>query len=202
MTELEARPAPSPLVELVAGAFAEVLGTARVGPDDNFFWSSAAIRSSRPGSWREPCGGRGAPACPLRALFEAPTPAALPSGSRPGGGGEVPPLPIAAGPGGGVARASLGQQRFWILERPYRLGNSGSLIHLAVRVRGRTGPSAAGARAGVALAARHEPLRASLAEREGEIAAPAAAAPAAWPLPDAERARLARRAEGGGGAGL
>ncbi len=175
VTELEARPAPSPLVELVAGAFAEVLGTARVGPDDNFFelGGHSLVATRLVARLREGA----APGLPLRAVFEAPTPAALAERIAAERGGEAPP-PITAGPEGGVAPASLGQQRFWILER-LSPGNSGSLIQFAVRVRGRIDrPRLEAALA--ALAARHEPLRAGLVEIAGELASPAAAAPAAW----------------------
>ncbi len=174
-TESDTRPASSPLVELVAGAFAEVLGTARVGPDDNFFelGGHSLVATRLVARLREGA----APGLPLRAVFEAPTPATLAERIAAERGGEVPP-PITPGPEGAVARASLGQQRFWILER-LSPGNSGSLIQIAVRVRGRIDRTRLEA-ALAALAARHEPLRASLEERDGELASPAAAAPAAW----------------------
>ena len=164
----------SPLAELVAGAFAEVLGAARVGPDDNFFelGGHSLVATRLVARLRESA----APGLPLRAVFEAPTPAALAELIAAERGGERP-APIPSSPAGEAARASLAQQRFWILER-LSPGNAASLIAFAVRVRGQLDrPRLEAALA--ALAARHEPLRTSLVEEAGELRA-RAASPAAW----------------------
>ncbi|HVW20570.1 MAG TPA: amino acid adenylation domain-containing protein [Opitutaceae bacterium] len=160
----------SPLAELVAGAFAEVLGCGPVGPRDNFFelggHSLAATRVL--GRLRE----QAAPSLPLLALFEAPTPAALAlriAAER--GGGERPPASARAE--GAPVPASLGQQRFWVLER-LTPGSEAHLIRFAVRVRGRLDRARLEAALWL-LAARHEPLRTALAERDGallQVAAP------------------------------
>jgi len=165
----------SPLAALVAAAFAEVLGMERVGPDDNFFerGGHSLIATRLVARLREGV----APALPLRAVFEAPTPAALAERIAAERGGSPAP-PIHPRPADAPVPASLAQQRFWILERLVP-GNAASLIRFAVRVRGPLDrPRLEAALA--ALAARHEPLRSSLAELPSGLAAPSAPAPAAW----------------------
>ncbi|HEX3728459.1 MAG TPA: amino acid adenylation domain-containing protein, partial [Opitutaceae bacterium] len=152
----------SPLAELVAGAFAEILGVGPVGPEDNFFelggHSLAATRVL--GRLRE----QAAPSLPLLAIFEAPTPAALALRIAAERGGSRPPA-IAAREAGAAIPASLGQQRFWVLER-LAPGSEAHVVRFAVRVRGPLDlPRFESALR--ALAARHEPLRSSLAERNG-----------------------------------
>jgi amino acid adenylation domain-containing protein len=167
--------AASPLVELVAGAFADVLGTARVGPDDNFFelGGHSLIATRLVARLREGA----APGLPLRAVFEAPTPAALAERIAAERGG-APSPPVRPRPAGAATPASLAQQRFWILER-LAPGNPAGLIQFAVRVRGRLDRTRLEA-ALAALAARHEPLRSSLAEQADGLAVAAAEAPSAW----------------------
>jgi amino acid adenylation domain-containing protein len=165
----------SPLVELVAGAFAEVLGMERVGLEDDFFelGGHSLVATRLVARLRE----RAAPGLSLRAVFEAPTPAAL-AGRIAAERGGTPAPPIVRQSAGTSTPASLAQRRFWILER-LSPGNAASLIQFAVRVRGRIDrPRLEAALA--ALAARHEPLRTGFAERADELIARPAPAPAAW----------------------
>ena len=159
----------------MAAAFAEVLDAPRVGADDNFFelGGHSLIATRLVARLREGV----APGLALRAVFEAPTPAALAERIAAERGGEAAG-PIPARPEGEPALASLAQQRFWLLER-LAPGTAASLIPLAVRVRGSLDrPRLEAALA--ALAARHEPLRTRLVESPNGLAAPAGRSPAAW----------------------
>src|SRR5690606_27235624 len=100
---------------------------------------------------------------PLRAVFDAPTPAGLAevaAAHRVGRAGSPPPL--TGREGDGPVLASFGQQRFWLLER-LEPGNAANHLQVAVRLRGALDR----ARLRKALSqvkARHEPLRIGLAE--------------------------------------
>ena len=160
--------AGSPLVAWMAGVFAEVLVRPAVGPTDDFFelGGHSLLATQLLSRVRE----YAAPGLPLRAVFEAPTPAGLAervAAHRAGRDGAEGPPALAARSGAGPVPASFGQQRFWLLER-LQPGNAANHLQLAVRVRGELD----GRRLRAALAevqARHESLRIGLAEVAGEV---------------------------------
>ncbi|MBT5903247.1 MAG: amino acid adenylation domain-containing protein [Opitutaceae bacterium] len=160
--------AGSPLVAWMAGVFSEVLARASVKPTDDFFelGGHSLLATKLLSRVRE----YAAPGLPLRAVFEAPTPAGLAervATHRVGRDGAEAPPALVAREGTGPVPASFGQQRFWLLER-LQPGNAANHLQLAVRVRGELD----GERLRTALAAvqaRHEPLRVGLAEVAGEV---------------------------------
>ncbi|WP_258008841.1 phosphopantetheine-binding protein, partial [Rhodococcus sp. ENV425] len=107
--------APStPVEEIVAGVFAEVLGLARVGVDDDFFelGGNSLIATqvvSRMGAALDA-------KIPVRVVFEAPTVEALAVAveQHAGGGGRPPLVPQ---PRPDRIPLSLAQQRMWFLNR-------------------------------------------------------------------------------------
>ncbi|WP_051107884.1 non-ribosomal peptide synthetase [Actinomadura atramentaria] len=142
--------------ELLCGLVAELLDLPRVGVDDDFFalggHSLLAIRlASRA---RAVLGAD----VPVRAVFEAPTVAALAARI----GGAPPPRVAAPRPD---PPPSPAQRRLWFLDR---LGGSGEYcVRIAVRIDGRLDRAALAA-ALTDVVARHEPLRTSYPERDGE----------------------------------
>lgn len=160
----DSRPAASPLVELVRLTFAEVLGVSAVKVDDSFFerGGHSLLATKLVSRLRE----RAATDLPLRAVFDAPTPLAL-AARLAAARGTPPSPPIAVRAAGTPVPASLGQQRFWLLER-LNPGASGNVIQFAVRLRGALDRLRLEA-ALLALAGRHEPLRIRLVEREGRL---------------------------------
>ncbi|HEX2189552.1 MAG TPA: amino acid adenylation domain-containing protein, partial [Longimicrobiaceae bacterium] len=187
--------------EVLAGIWAEVLRLERVGVEQSFFelggHSLLAMRVvSRV---REAFGVE----LPLRALFEAPTVAAL--------AGRIEVLrgagPAAAPPIEPVSRAqplplSFAQQRLWLVDR-IDPGSPAYNMAAALRLRGALDADALRASLD-ALVARHETLRTTFAERGGrpvQVIHPAAPAP----LPIVDLSRLPagareRAAEGLAGA--
>jgi amino acid adenylation domain-containing protein len=160
--------AGSPLVAWLAGLFADVLGRPTVAPLDDFFelGGHSLLATKLLSRIRE----YAAPDLPLRAVFAAPTPAALAervATYRAGAEGATVPPALVARAETGPAPASFGQQRFWLLER-LEPGNAANHLQLAVKVRGELDAP----RLRMALAAvqaRHEPLRIGLAEVAGEV---------------------------------
>ncbi|WP_157762223.1 non-ribosomal peptide synthetase [Nocardia yamanashiensis] len=151
----------TPIEEIVAGVFAELLGVERVGADDDFFAlggnSLVATRvAARLGAALDT-------RVPVRVLFEAPTVAglavmverqagrgrrALTGGARP----EVVPL-------------SLAQQRMWFLNR-FEPGSAAYNIPVAVRLSGELDVAALRAAVGDTVG-RHESLRTVYPEVDG-----------------------------------
>ncbi|HEY3754809.1 MAG TPA: amino acid adenylation domain-containing protein [Opitutaceae bacterium] len=157
----------TPIETLVADAFAEVLRTGKVGPDDDFFQlgghSLAATRLVA--RLRD----RLAPGLALSEVFSSSTPRTLAArialGRRPGGLN----TPVTVRPAGARTVAAPEQRRFWVLDR-LSPNNPASLIQIAVRVGGPL-DRARLERALSALADRHEPLRSALVEQGGEVVA-------------------------------
>ncbi|MEU5211497.1 non-ribosomal peptide synthase/polyketide synthase [Streptomyces sp. NPDC020742] len=157
--------APRTAAELrVTRIWAEVLGTAEVGVEDDFFAAGGdSILSIRLASrLAEEFGAELTP----RAVFSHPTPAALadllgaPEGSARPSAGPVPvgrevPLPLSAA-----------QQRLWFLDS-FAPESTAYLTPLALRLRGRL-DAAALAAALTALAARHESLRTTFDSVDGQ----------------------------------
>ncbi|HEX9944677.1 MAG TPA: amino acid adenylation domain-containing protein, partial [Thermoanaerobaculia bacterium] len=169
--------------ELLAGLFAEVLGTGRVGIDDDFFaLGGHSLLATRIASRA----GRALGVTPpVRWIFERPTvrglaariAAELRAGRRP----EAPPVTRTLR--SGELPLSFAQQRLWFLDRLERNGSYN--IPALFRLEGRLDPAAlAAALAGVVR--RHEVLRTTFPSVEGEprqVIAPAAG-PAPLPVVD------------------
>jgi amino acid adenylation domain-containing protein len=161
-------PPRTPVEELLAGLWQEILGVERVGRSDSFFdlggHSLAATRLvSRLAA------GLGVE-IPLRAVFEAPTVAelagrfvapALAAGVRTRTG----PPPLVARPAGEPAPLSFGQERLWFLDR-LEPGNTAFNMGSSLRLRGRLDVAALEQSLNEVVR-RHEPLRSSFAEVEG-----------------------------------
>ncbi|WSA47483.1 amino acid adenylation domain-containing protein [Streptomyces sp. NBC_01803] len=152
----------SPQEEIVCRVFAEVLGTARVGVDDHFFelggHSLLATRvTSRLRALLDV-------ELPIQALFDAPTPARLAQRLHAAEDRRRPALAPRERPD--AIPLSSAQRRLWFLSRlegpsptynvPLALRMEGSLDRRALRA------------ALDDLVARHEPLRTTIGERDGE----------------------------------
>ncbi len=108
----EVAPAPAELVARVAGLFADLLGMQGVAADDDFFWlgGHSLLATQLVSRVHEACGVE----LPLRAVFEAPTPARLAA--------RIAALPALAAPSP-IARVdrtrplalSYSQERMWVL---------------------------------------------------------------------------------------
>src|SRR5262249_44838337 len=148
----------SPLEEILAGLWAEVLGVPRVSVEDDFFADlpgHSLLATQVISRLRDRVGIE----LPLRALFEAPTvrrlaaraletaPAAAP------GSGEIRPRAP-----GSAAPLSYAQERLWFIEQ-LTPGLPVYNLPLAVRIEGSLDAAALGG-ALRALVARHESLRA------------------------------------------
>jgi natural product biosynthesis luciferase-like monooxygenase protein/amino acid adenylation domain-containing protein/FkbM family methyltransferase len=157
----------TPVQEVLAAAWAEVLGVDRVSVDDDFFaLGGHSLLAARVVSrLRDALGVE----LPLPALFEARTVAALARRVEAllhaGQGGEAPPL-VPVPRDGAPLPLSFGQQRLWLLQR-MEPGSAAYNLSYALRVRG---PLDRGAlqRALTDVAARHETLRTRFPEQDGE----------------------------------
>jgi amino acid adenylation domain-containing protein len=156
----------SPLEELIAGAFSEVLGGQRLGVHDHFFERGGHSLSATQAvaRLRLLLGVE----LPLHSIFEAPTIALLAQTIGRGEGG--PPAaedePIARLPRERPLPLSFGQQRLWFIDR-LQPGNPAYNIPLALRLRGGLAPGALG-RALQQVVERHEVLRTRFPESGGE----------------------------------
>ncbi|MET0395249.1 MAG: non-ribosomal peptide synthase/polyketide synthase, partial [Longimicrobiaceae bacterium] len=165
--------------EVLAGIWAEVLKTERVGAAENFFalGGHSLLATQVVSRARQAFGVE----VPLRELFEAPTVAGLAArveALRSSGASPAPPI-------GRVRREgplppSFAQQRLWVVDR-LEPGSPAYNLPYALRLRGVLDPRVL--RAGLdALVRRHETLRTTLAERDGapsQVVHP----PARVPLP-------------------
>ncbi|HEX7243557.1 MAG TPA: amino acid adenylation domain-containing protein, partial [Longimicrobiaceae bacterium] len=183
----------TPVEEIVAAVWAEVLGVGRVGAHDDFFEIGGhSLLATRAVSRVRAALGVD---LPLRALFEAPTVAGL-SGraeaARREGAGPPPP-PIRRVPRDGPLPLSFAQQRLWLLQQvapesaaynmPYALRLRGAPDHAALR------------RALRGVVERHEALRTVFRSVDGEPAQ-VVQAPGGVPLPLVELERLGPEARG------
>ncbi|HEY0018768.1 MAG TPA: amino acid adenylation domain-containing protein, partial [Longimicrobium sp.] len=189
----------TPVEELLAGIWCEVLGRERVGAHEGFFeLGGHSLRATRVISRVRSAFGVD---LPVRALFDAPTVAGLAARVEAARGGEgaaeLPPLARAAGEG--PWPLSFAQRRLWFLER-MEPGSAAYNLPAAYRLAGALDADAL-ERALRELVRRHEGLRSSFGVAAGEpvqavgaVEGPLPAVDDLRALPAAERpAELARR---------
>jgi natural product biosynthesis luciferase-like monooxygenase protein/amino acid adenylation domain-containing protein/FkbM family methyltransferase len=176
-TDRRALPAPdaehgyaaprTPVQEVLAGAWAEVLGVERVGVEDDFFaLGGHSLLAARVVSRvREALGVE----LPLPEVFAAPTVAGLARRVEAllggGAGEEAPPL-VPVPRDDAPLPLSFAQQRLWFIDR-LEPGSAAYNLPYAIRVRGPLDLGALG-RALTDVARRHEALRTRFPERGGE----------------------------------
>ncbi|MDO1486797.1 putative non-ribosomal peptide synthetase [Rhodococcus rhodochrous] len=152
----------TPVQEIVASVFAEVLGVERVGLDDDFFALGGNSLSATRVAGR--IGGALDTDVPVRVMFETSTVEDLAARieSRSGDGGRIP---LAAQERPDQVPLSLAQQRMWFLNRldPGSVVNN---IPLAIRLSGALDVEALSAAVADVLA-RHESLRTIYPEIDG-----------------------------------
>ncbi|MBV9773819.1 MAG: AMP-binding protein, partial [Gemmatimonadetes bacterium] len=182
--------------EVLAGIWAEVLGIERVGVEEGFFelGGHSLLATQVVSRTREAFGVE----LPLRAVFEAPTVAALAGRVEALRGGARVASPIERAPRGRDLPLSFAQQRLWLVDR-LEPGSAAYNMPYALRLGGGLDPGAL--RGSVdALVERHETLRTVFAERGGvpmQVVHPSLRV--ALPtldladLPEAERERAAER---------
>ncbi|HEU4751605.1 MAG TPA: condensation domain-containing protein, partial [Armatimonadota bacterium] len=186
----------TPAEEIVAGIWAETLGLGHVGREEDFFalGGHSLLAARALSRVREALGAE----LPLRALFEAPTPAALARMAETAVHGvALPPLlPI---PREGELPLSFAQERLWFLDQ-LAPGSAAYNIPVAVRLRGRLDVSRLAASL-TRIVHRHEVLRSRFPIEHGRpvlrvepvlLLAPARVDLSGLPLPlrQVEEARL------------
>ncbi|HEV7508315.1 MAG TPA: non-ribosomal peptide synthase/polyketide synthase [Thermoanaerobaculia bacterium] len=155
----------TPVEELLAEIWAEVLGVAQVGVDDSFFalGGHSLLATRLISRLRTVLGVE----LPLRALFEAPTVAGLAvrvEAAMRGGAPAAPP--ILPAPRTGPLPPSFSQQRLWFIDR-LEPGRATYNIPVALGLAGNLRPAAL-AVAFAVLVRRHEALRTRFVEARGE----------------------------------
>ncbi|HSK77319.1 MAG TPA: amino acid adenylation domain-containing protein, partial [Thermoanaerobaculia bacterium] len=176
----------TPVEELVAGAWAEVLGRGPVGREDDFFalGGHSLLATQVVSRLRGALGVD----LPLRAFFASPTvagvAAAVEDRRR---GGALPAAPMEPAPRDVDLPLSFAQRRLWFLHE-LEPDSPAYNLPLAVRLAGDLDQAVL---AGVlsAIVARHEPLRTTFRVRAGEPVQ-VVAAPAPLPLPLVDLAAL------------
>jgi amino acid adenylation domain-containing protein len=156
----------TPTEELLAGVWTEVLPAARVGVHDNFFavGGHSLLATRVLSRVREVCGAE----LPLRALFEAPTVAALAErvdAARDGASADAS-APIPAADRTRPLPLSMEQQRLWFLDR-LEPGTAAYNMPRALRLTGALDADAL-ERALAELVRRHQVLRTVFAEHDGD----------------------------------
>ncbi|WP_280268701.1 non-ribosomal peptide synthetase, partial [Nocardia wallacei] len=158
----EFRAPSTPIEEIVAGVFADVLGVARVGADDDFFalGGNSLIATQVIARLGAAVGAR----VPMRTLFETPTVAALAAAVESQARG------VRTAELGSVERPeriplSLAQQRMWFLNR-FDQESAAYNVPIAVRLTGALDVEALRSAIGD-LVARHEVLRTVYPEVDG-----------------------------------
>ncbi|WP_433624777.1 amino acid adenylation domain-containing protein [Nocardia sp. CA-120079] len=165
----------TPLERSVAEVFGDVLGIERVGADDDFFdlGGNSLVATRVVARLGAAIGSR----VPVRAVFEAPTVAALAAAVAPGAG-QRHELPLVAGARPEQIPLSLAQQRMWFLNQ-FDTESAVNNLPVAVRLTGAL-DIAALQQAVADLVERHETLRTVYpADRDGiahQVIVPAAQA--------------------------
>ncbi len=187
--EVETAAALTPVEEILAGIFGEVLEVERVGRTDSFFHlgGHSLLATRIVSRVREALGAE----LSLRTLFEAPTVAALAERVAGSGRSRLP----AIGRVERVARTeradelplSFAQERLWFLDQ-LEPGSSAYNLPGAVHLAGRLEPGTL-ARALSEIVRRHEALRTRFVARDGRPAQ-VVEAPSAVPLPVVDLAAL------------
>jgi amino acid adenylation domain-containing protein len=194
------RAAPrTPVEEVVAGIWAEVLGVEQVGAGDDFFelGGHSLLATQVVSRVREAFRIE----LPLRAVFEAPTVAGLALRverlrSRAAPADEVPPL-LPVPRDGSPLPLSFAQQRLWIIDR-MEPGGSVYNMPLALRLRGPLDAGVLGRALGEVVR-RHESLRTTFGDADGapfQVVHPAGR-PAAGTVDLARLPAAGREAEAG-----
>ncbi|HEY2740515.1 MAG TPA: condensation domain-containing protein, partial [Thermoanaerobaculia bacterium] len=168
----------TPLEELVAGLFAEVLHVERVGPRDDFFelGGHSLLATQLASRLREVLGVE----LPLRTLFEHPTVAglALEAGKAASLGGSAPP-PLVPVDRTADLPLSFAQQRLWFIDQLE--GGSFYNVPVALRMSGALDVAVL-SRVLAEVVRRHEVLRTVFSEVAGR-ARQVILPPAGWALP-------------------
>ncbi|HEX8118977.1 MAG TPA: condensation domain-containing protein, partial [Pyrinomonadaceae bacterium] len=156
----------TPVEEVLAGVFAEVLKAGRVGASDNFFelGGHSLLATQAAARAREALGVE----VGLRQFFEHPTVRGLAAVVEEAlrGGGAAAEGPIGAGRGGEELPLSFAQQRLWFLDQ-LEEGHAFYNIPSAVRLTGTLDVEAL--RASInAIVARHEALRTTFSSVDGQ----------------------------------
>ncbi|AKT37644.1 non-ribosomal peptide synthetase [Chondromyces crocatus] len=156
----------TPVEDVLASVWSEVLGVPRVGVHDDFFsLGGHSLLATQAMARLRACLGV---ELPLRALFEAPTVAALAerveASRRTDAGMAISPL--VRPPRDGELPLSFAQQRLWFLDQ-LEQGSPVYNLPAAVRLKGSL-DAVALERSLVALGQRHETLRTSFASRQGK----------------------------------
>ena len=154
-----------PIEEALAGIFAEVLKVPRVGTHDGFFelGGHSLLATQAAARIRDALGV----GLPLRALFEAPTPAelALRVGLELRAGPVPAEPPLTRVPRSGALPLSFGQERFWVLDQ-LDPGDPAYVVPATLRYRGPIDTRAL-ERALGEIVRRHEILRTTYATVDG-----------------------------------
>uniref|UniRef100_UPI002454FEA1 non-ribosomal peptide synthetase n=1 Tax=Nocardia carnea TaxID=37328 RepID=UPI002454FEA1 len=194
----EFRAPSTPIEEIVANVFADVLGVERIGADDDFFALGGNSLIATQVAAR--LGAALDTQVPVRMLFEAPTVSEL--AVRAERSGAAAREPLVAGPRPELVPLSYAQQRMWFLNQ-YDTSSVAYNLPMAIRL---TGPlDVAALRAALAdVVTRHESLRTWYPQREGapvQVIVPADRARPDLPLveaaPDEVVAKVAEFAGGG-----
>jgi amino acid adenylation domain-containing protein len=159
-----AEAAPASATEaLICQLYADVLGVASIGRDEDFFRAGghSLLATRLVARLREALQAE----LPLRAVFETPTPRGL-AAAVGQSGAVLQPGPVARSrPAGESVPLSPMQQRLWFLER-LQPGTGAYHLHWLLRLRGPLDRAALQA-AVAALLARHEVLRTAFVEQAG-----------------------------------
>ncbi|XOZ86368.1 non-ribosomal peptide synthase/polyketide synthase [Nocardia testacea] len=157
----EFRAPSTPIEEIVANTFADVLGVERVGADDDFFELGGNSLIATQVAAR--IGAALGIVLPVRALFEAPTVAALAVRAEQAGESARPPL--VAGPRPELVPLSYAQQRMWFLNQ-YDTSSVAYNLPMAIRLAGDLDVAALQS-AMADVVRRHESLRTRYPEHGG-----------------------------------
>jgi amino acid adenylation domain-containing protein len=187
-------PPRTPTEELLTGIWAEVLKQPRVGVHDNFFdlGGHSLLATQLISRVREAFDVE----LPLVRIFEAPTVAGLAEVLATGSSSadKAKSDPILPAPRDRTLPLSFSQERVWFFEQ-LEPGTSAYNLPLALRVEGDLTPALLSALL-EAIARRHEPLRTSFPERNGEPVQEIAP-PGEWSVPLIDLTALENRFEVG-----